>query len=65
MPGFVRSFLALPGQDEANGIAAVGVGDSSTTDSGAAWFSLDSRRLAAKPAKAGVYVRDGRKVVVK
>ena len=29
------------------------------------WYSLDGRRLLGKPAKKGIYVREGRKVVVK
>ena len=30
-----------------------------------AWFSLDGRRLNSKPAISGVYINNGRKVVVK
>lgn len=31
----------------------------------AAWYSLDGRRLSAKPVKKGVYVRNGQKYIVK
>lgn len=29
------------------------------------WFSLDGRKLGGKPAKAGLYIRNGKKVVIK
>ena len=29
------------------------------------WYTLDGRRLSDKPAKKGVYIHDGRKVVIK
>ena len=29
------------------------------------WYSLDGRRLSAQPTQKGVYVKDGRKYVVK
>ncbi|MCR5158339.1 MAG: family 43 glycosylhydrolase [Prevotella sp.] len=28
------------------------------------WYSLDGRRLAGKPARSGIYVKNGRKVVI-
>jgi adenosyl cobinamide kinase/adenosyl cobinamide phosphate guanylyltransferase len=30
-----------------------------------AWFTLDGRRLSAKPSRAGVYINNGIKVVIK
>ena len=35
------------------------------TNSDDAWYSLDGRKLVGKPAKAGIYVNNGRKVVIK
>lgn len=32
---------------------------------GDAWYTLDGRRMAGQPTVGGVYVKDGRKVVVK
>ena len=32
---------------------------------GESWFSLDGRKLGGKPAKAGLYIRNGKKVVIK
>ena len=30
-----------------------------------AWYSLDGRKLDAKPAKKGLYIRGGKKVIIK
>ena len=30
-----------------------------------AWYTLDGRKLDGKPTKSGVYIRDGKKVVIK
>ena len=43
----------------ATGIAVV------KTDAKGDWYDMNGRRLNGKPATKGVYVRDGRKVVVK
>ena len=32
---------------------------------GAGWYSLDGRRLSGMPAKKGLYIHNGRKVVIK
>ena len=32
---------------------------------GESWFSLDGRRLGSKPMKAGLYIKNGKKVVIK
>ena len=34
-------------------------------DAEGTWYSLDGRRLDAKPTKKGIYVKDGRKIVIK
>ncbi|MBQ7462243.1 MAG: leucine-rich repeat protein [Bacteroidaceae bacterium] len=36
-----------------------------TMDNDGNWFSLDGRKLGGKPAKAGLYIHNGRKVVIK
>ena len=38
---------------------------SQSVTEGGAWYTLDGRRMAGQPAVGGVYVKDGRKVVVK
>jgi hypothetical protein len=30
-----------------------------------AWYTLDGRRLSAKPSRAGVYINNGNMVVIK
>lgn len=57
-------FLALPGFDEASGIAAATLGGGFAANN-AAWFTLDGRRLNAQPANAGIYIRGGKKVAIK
>ena len=32
---------------------------------GEAWYSLDGRRLEGKPSQRGIYVNNGRKIVIK
>jgi hypothetical protein len=50
------------GEDDVTGVIGVneviGVNDDS-------WYSLDGRRLSGKPSRAGIYVNNGRKVVIK
>lgn len=57
------------GNDYQVGIASLTPGDGATHPAAAPagqpqWFSLDGRRLARKPAAAGIYVCDGRKVAL-
>ena len=51
------------GDDEATGIIST-TNDTNDTNSDA-WFTLDGRRLSAKPSRAGVYINKGIKVVIK
>lgn len=51
------------GDDEATGIIST-TNDTNDTNSDA-WYSLDGRRLSAKPSRAGVYINKGIKVVIK
>jgi hypothetical protein len=52
------------GDDETTGI--ISVHDSGFMVNGSdAWFTLDGRRLSAKPSRAGVYINNGKKVVIK
>ena len=58
---FVFSAFDLEIED-VTGIKAV---DSDQPTSGQSWFSLDGRRLDARPTTKGIYVHKGRKYVVK
>ena len=61
---YARQIRFFDGEDsdEVTGITTTDFTDS--TDS-AAWYTLDGRRLSQKPAKSGIYVNNGRKVVIK
>ena len=60
----VRAFVLNFGDDETTGI--ISVYDSGFTVNGSdAWYSLDGRRLYGKPTQRGIYINNGRKVVIK
>ncbi|MBR0076853.1 MAG: InlB B-repeat-containing protein, partial [Bacteroidales bacterium] len=50
--------------DDATGITTVH-GSGFTVNGSDAWYSLDGRRLQGKPTKSGVYVNNGKKIVIK
>ena len=51
------------GDDEATGIIST---TNYTNDTNSdAWFTLDGRRLQNKPTQTGVYINNGKKVVIK
>ena len=52
------------GDDEATGIISLST-DSKDSKDNAAWYSLDGRKLQGKPSRAGVYINNGIKVVIK
>jgi hypothetical protein len=59
-------FITFGDLDNGNGttgIQEVIVGNGELKDN--SWYSLDGRRLNAKPTRKGVYVKDGRKIVIK
>ena len=69
-----RGFLSI-GDDGATAInnspldpwslATEGTQEFTTDNSAGAWYSMDGRRLTGKPARKGIYVRDGKKFVIK
>ena len=60
----VRAFVLNFGDDETTGI--ISVYDSGFMVNGSdAWYSLDGRKLSGKPSVKGVYVNNGRKVIIK
>jgi len=42
-----------------------GISNMNVTDSDDVWYSLDGRKLQSKPTASGVYVNNGRKIVIK
>ena len=55
---------SLGGNDNTTGIEEIRK-NSELRDSKGPWYSLDGRRLDAEPTKKGIYVKDGRKFVIK
>ena len=66
-PSEIRNFVLNFGDDDsATGIIAIGGSQLSTLNAQRSeWFTLDGRRLAAKPTAKGLYIHAGRKVVIK
>ena len=71
-----KAFLALSGEaakarqftmvfEDATGIRSIDNGQLTIDNLAGAWYSLDGRRLNGKPTTKGVYVRNGKKVVIK
>ena len=61
--GFI-TLESLGGNDNTTGIEEIRM-NSELRDSKGPWYSLDGRRLDAEPTKKGIYVKDGRKIVIK
>ena len=56
----VIDIVWIPAQSRTTGISTVGT--ASETDG---WYSLDGRKLDGKPTKKGLYINNGKKVVIK
>ena len=61
--GNVRAFV-LNFYDESTGVSEKGIVNREKF-AAAQWFTLDGRRLNGKPSRAGVYINNGNKVVIK
>jgi hypothetical protein len=63
----IRSFVMNFGDDNsATGIIAIGDSQLSTLNSPlSGWYTLDGRKLNGKPTAKGVYVKNGKKIVIK
>ena len=59
----VRAFVLNFGEEQ-TAIKSLSA-DAKDFSDGGAWYTLDGRRLSGKPAKSGIYVQNGRKVVIK
>ena len=57
-----RSFILDFGEGEETGISTTNF--TNDANSGNEWYTLDGRRLQDKPAQKGVYIQNGRKIVV-
>ena len=62
----VRAFNLNFGDDgETTGIVDIEHGTLDIEHSAGSWYSLDGRKLDGKPTKKGLYINNGRKVVIK
>ena len=59
----VREFVLDFGDDVATGI--VSIHNSQSTMHNDAWYTIDGRKLGSKPTAKGVYVNNGKKIVIK
>lgn len=61
VPEKTRSFYSLTG-DGTTAIAAQRIADATEVET---WYTLDGRRLNAAPSRKGLYINNGKKVVIK
>ena len=61
----LTSFNIDFGDDEATGIISLTPDPSPKGEGSEYWYSLDGRRLDTKPTKKGVYINNGRRIVIK
>ena len=61
----MNSFVMNFGDDEQTGIVSVHSSQFIVHSGADAWFTLDGRKLDGKPTKKGLYIVNGKKVVVK
>ncbi|MBQ8065313.1 MAG: hypothetical protein IJ200_06620 [Prevotella sp.] len=59
-----RFVLNFGDGDESTGILSLSA-DSKDSKDNAAWYTLDGRRLTGKPTTKGLYINNGKKVVIK
>ena len=62
-PAAVKEFrLSFGEEDEVNGVSEV---NASLEVNDNSWYTLDGRKLQVKPTKRGMYINNGRKIVIK
>ena len=61
----VRAFVLNFGEGKETGIKTIHNAQCTMHNDAGAWHSLDGRKLDGKPTQRGVYVNNGRKVVIK
>ena len=72
-----RCYLAEPGPASSRGLSVISIGDGDGTtgintlpnddgeDMSGNWYTLDGRKLQGKPTQKGVYISNGKKMVIK
>ena len=59
----VKRFVLNFGEDEATSIQNSKF--KIQNEEGTAWYNLDGRKLNGKPSQKGIYINNGRKVIIK
>ena len=59
-----REFFGLPG-DETTGVGSIDNEQFTIHNEAGAWYSLDGRKLSGEPSAKGIYVKNGKKIVIK
>jgi hypothetical protein len=59
----ITSFVMNLGDDETTGITTTN--DANYTNKTDAWYDLQGRRVSGKPMAKGLYINNGKKVVIK
>ena len=60
-----RSYYPIAPQGEKTAIVSLRADGSVATTTQKGWYSLDGRRLDTMPTKKGIYIKDGKKVIIK
>ena len=64
-PNAVRAFALNFGDDEPTGIISIHNSQCTIHNEAGAWYTLDGRKLQAQPTQRGIYINNGKKVVIK
>lgn len=59
-----RSYYPITPQGEKTAIVSLRTDGSVATTTQKGWYSLDGRRLDTMPTKKGIYIKDGKKVII-
>ncbi len=60
----VKAYQISFGEGDETGIISIDNGQLTMDNEDDAWYSLDGRKLPGKPAQKGIYIHDGKKVVL-
>lgn len=60
-----RSSYPLGARGETTGIVTLRTDGKRSLSGNTGWYALDGRRLESAPARKGIYIKDGKKVVIK
>ena len=61
----VKAFKMNIGADEATGIRTIDNSQKMNDSASDVWFTLDGRSLGARPTQRGIYIKNGKKMIIK